>query len=312
VSLELAPEPNAQSEPGELSEHDEENDPIVISFGPFGDNLLAKFEGLDSTSPDRRKRTPTVSPLSVKSSPRNVEESNLARPIRESPIKNHVINQLAFSRVHSIPISQIYSNLPSEMKVVADDTEKLTSKELKTVLDKITCVGEISRNGKDAAGKALENEFYYIPDFDEDEPRRTAVSIGKPPLRNVRKQHKVILPPSGICSSYRTDFACVAILLETTSSLILWSLSGSCSSLLAYVGALEPFSRSSFLVLSCLLADSTSASLVLRLAESESGRDMSSFAQMTVASCTITDALDQYANHSIDLDEIMQKMKSKM
>ncbi|GAB7337174.1 hypothetical protein MBLNU457_g2562t1 [Dothideomycetes sp. NU457] len=194
VSPETAPEPNGQFEPGELSEHDEENDPIVISFGPFGDNLLAKFEGLDSASPDRERKAPTVSPLSVKSSPRSVEPSSVTRAIQESPIKNHIINQLAFSRVHSIPISQIYTNLPSEMKTIVDDKEKLRTEELKMVLDKITCVGEISRNGKDAAGKPLENEFYYIPDFDEDEPRRTAVSIGKPPLRNVRKQHKVILP----------------------------------------------------------------------------------------------------------------------
>jgi len=223
VSPEAAPEPNVQSEPGELSEHDEENDPIVISFGPFGDNLLAKFEGLDSTSPDRRRKTPTVSPLSARSSPRSAEPI-VTRTIRESPIKNHVINQLAFSRVHSIPISQIYTNLPSEMKTITDDKKELRPDELKMFLDKITCVGEISRNGKDAAGKPLENEFYYIPDFDEDEPRRTAVSIGKPPLRNVRKQHKVILPHDRVCSSCRTDSSFLAILLEATSRLISLSL----------------------------------------------------------------------------------------
>jgi len=312
VSLEPAPESNGQSEPGELSEHDEENDPIVISFGPFGDNLLAKFEGLDSTSPDRRRKTPTVSPLSAKSSPRRVEVS-VARAIRESPIKNHVINQLAFSRVHSIPISQIYSNLPSEMKTVVDDKGKLTSKELKTVLDKITCVGEISRNGKDAAGKPLENEFYYIPDFDEDEPRRTAVSVGKPPLRNVRKQHKVNLPPIKVCSSHRTNRFCLAILLETTSSLILWSLSSELFVTACLRTCIEPLNewRSLFSIDGCLLVVCTSAPKFLRLEEFD--RDMSDIAQAMIALCMVSATPDQIVGYSRIFDEKrMQKMKDMM
>lgn len=49
------------------------------------------------------------------------------------------------------------------------------------------------REGKDAAGKALESEFYYLPDLDDDEMRRQAVvnDLRKPGLRNCRKQHKV-------------------------------------------------------------------------------------------------------------------------
>ncbi|KAH0424666.1 hypothetical protein KCU90_g8247, partial [Aureobasidium melanogenum] len=50
--------------------------------------------------------------------------------------------------------------------------------------------GEIARSGKDAAGKALEDEFYYVPEMDTDEHRRAAVMIAKPPLRSTRKQHK--------------------------------------------------------------------------------------------------------------------------
>ena len=51
----------------------------------------------------------------------------------------------------------------------------------------------MSREGKDAAGKKLESEYYYIPDEDKDEKRKEAVvnDLMKPGLRACRKQHKV-------------------------------------------------------------------------------------------------------------------------
>ena len=56
------------------------------------------------------------------------------------------------------------------------------------------CVGEVVREGKDAAGKALESEYYYVPDKDTDEKRKEVVAndLMKPGLRACRKQHKVI------------------------------------------------------------------------------------------------------------------------
>ena len=50
----------AISEPEELSEHDEENDPIVHSFSAAGDNILSRFQSFPSTSPER-KRKPLMS-----------------------------------------------------------------------------------------------------------------------------------------------------------------------------------------------------------------------------------------------------------
>lgn len=188
---------SALSEPEELSEHDEENDPIVHSFGPFGEDILSKFESFQSTSPGQVLKSVTKS----FACPQVKFEGATRRSFKESPIKNHVVNQLAYSRVHSVPLSTIYSNLPGAMKTAKDlsnlkseSQDCLTTEELKSLLDKIPCVGEIPREGKDAAGKVLENEFYYVPEMDDDEMRRTAVSIAKPPLRGVRKQHKVSHP----------------------------------------------------------------------------------------------------------------------
>lgn len=180
------------TEPEEFSEHDEENDPIVHSFGPFGENILSRFQSFQSASPEQ-KRKPLKSSMN---SPGRSPTKTKAEP---SPIKNHVINQLAYSRIHSLPLSTIHSNLPAELRgamAKPSDTESrniLTSSDLKTILDGIPCVGEISREGKDAAGKLLESEFYYVPEMDRDHFRRDTVtqSLGKTSIRAARKQHKV-------------------------------------------------------------------------------------------------------------------------
>jgi hypothetical protein len=185
----------------------EENDPIVHSFGPFGSNLLNRLNSFSHTSPrapqpQHRKRPlkeASASPKRDASSPASRKNSSeLLSKVQESPVKNHVINQLAFSRVHAIPLSTIHSNLPAELKACAvsgDAGASLPHAELERLLHSIPCIGEIAREGKDAAGKPLENEFYYVPEMDENAMRREAVlgSRGGTGLRAVRKNHKVNL-----------------------------------------------------------------------------------------------------------------------
>ena len=173
------------AEPEEFSEHDEENDPIVHSFGPFGENILSRFESFQPTSPERSRRKPLAA--SSNSPSRAVPPPTAITSVSVSPVKNHVINQLAYSRVHALPLSTLHSNLPAELRSLRAPGE------LKLLLDGIACVGEISREGKDAAGKLLESEFYYVPEGDEDEGRKEIVaqSLGKTSMRGVRKSHKV-------------------------------------------------------------------------------------------------------------------------
>ena len=190
------------SPPEEFSDHDEENDPIIHSFGPFGENLLPRMASFRAVSPERPRN-----PLRVSISPKQPLRSNRSpgstlgkingKSIRNfdlSPVCNHVINQLAFSRLHSLPVSSILHNLPTSLKAGVDaSSEPLSSGDLEALLHDAACIGEIAREGKDAAGKPLENEYYYVPEMDIDEARREAVegSLGKPGLRAVRKQHKV-------------------------------------------------------------------------------------------------------------------------
>lgn len=181
------------SDLGEM-DPDEENDPIITSFGPFGANLSSAMRTFTATSPattTRRGRR-----LTMDSEPADESESVSANEVDDLPVVNHVINQLAFSRLSSTPLSTIMNNLPASLKdgTSLSKTENgLTKEDLAKLLNKSACVGEIQREGKDAAGKPLESEYYYIPEEDHDEERKATVveSLRKPTLRNCRKQHKV-------------------------------------------------------------------------------------------------------------------------
>ncbi|KAK1749504.1 hypothetical protein QBC47DRAFT_395738 [Echria macrotheca] len=182
---------------------DEENDPIVHSFGPFGANLSGRFASFSTFSPKipqvSRYPTTALEPLTEQSpnaSPKvsvAVETSPVETPVeiplspeQKSAVTNHVINQLAYSRLSSTPLSTIMSKLPTEEK------KDLSKDQLRSIIESTPCIGIIRRQGKDAAGKPLESEYYYIPEMDEDEARRLAVTDGlrKPSLRACRKVHK--------------------------------------------------------------------------------------------------------------------------
>ncbi|KAL1893361.1 target of SBF [Sporothrix stenoceras] len=235
---------NDSSQNDDVDDPDEENDPIVHSFGPFGANLsdrLASFstnspkvgrpplsripsadgsitsfgsaeaagEGdsihVKRSAPPLRPSTPTASGTPLADPNRSAEGVGLGISVEpKSPapeqkpvqveissnvnveeVRNHLINQLAFSRLSSSPLSTIMNNLPAE------ERRDLTTDALRYIIENTPCVGVIKRQGKDAAGKALESEYYYVSDMDDDVSRRSVVdNLRKPSLRNCRKQHK--------------------------------------------------------------------------------------------------------------------------
>jgi len=200
------------SEPEEEQDPDEENDPIVHSFGPFGANIssrMASFTAGGSPEAPRVGRERAESTNS-RSSSRSTNDADAG------PVVNHVVNQLAFSRLSSTPLSVILNHLPADLKNTSPthpENRGLKKEELCRMLNGAACIGEIHREGKDAAGKPLESEYYYIPDEDTDENRRAAVVDGlrKPSLRNCRKQHKVYVTHGGFQNNTNLS---IAILLE--------------------------------------------------------------------------------------------------
>lgn len=126
---------------------------------------------------------------SVFSPPIHPSHSTSISPNKDTTFRNHIVNQLAFSRLSSTPLSVLFSNIPSFLGA------SITKERLIQTLGSIDCIGEIKRQGKDAAGKYLQSEYYYIPDNDTDVGRRTAVveGMGRVGLRSCRKSHKVSL-----------------------------------------------------------------------------------------------------------------------
>lgn len=203
------------SRPEEDSDNDEENDPIVHSFGPFGENLLPRMASFHTgDSPIRSNRPEPLKPthsrqtsnLSNKSSNHSRQSSTVEKDstiLKDTSIlddesfarvRNHAVNQLAFSRLSSTPFSTILNNLPpSYWKSSAMNSSGPARAEIRFLLENTKCIGKVAREGKDAAGKPLESEYYYLPDDDDDEMRRETVvnNLRKPGLRNCRKQHKV-------------------------------------------------------------------------------------------------------------------------
>ncbi|KAL4760839.1 putative transcription factor Tos4 [Aspergillus foveolatus] len=189
------------SKPDDLSDHDEENDPIIHSFGPFGENLLPRMASFSADESPLRPARPRahLQPTSPRQPSKPVEhpqeEKKKSAVINEDAehVQNHAVNQLAFSRLSSTPFSTILDNLPSSLWKADNHSRHGPSREeIRAILDSTKCIGKVAREGKDAAGKPLEAEYYYIPDFDDDVMRREAVvtDLRKPGLRNCRKQHK--------------------------------------------------------------------------------------------------------------------------
>ncbi|KAJ5562346.1 hypothetical protein N7461_001107 [Penicillium sp. DV-2018c] len=200
----------------EFSDNDEENDPIIHSFGPFGENLLPRMASFHAgDSPVQSARSPSsllpAQPLRPTQSPRQPatiheekEHQEEKRPEttevkpqyideQSERVRNHAANQLAFSRLSSTPFSTILKNLPPAFwKSGHENPTGLTKYDIRNILESTKFIGRVAREGKDAAGKPLESEYYYIPDEDDDVMRRSAVvnDLRKPGLRNCRKQHK--------------------------------------------------------------------------------------------------------------------------
>lgn len=138
-----------------------------------------------------RKAEPGLSPVKKKVDrlqPREKIESMNIEQILETveevdSIQNVVTNHLAFSRLSQTPLAQL--------QTVSASTQNLTRQQLRAVLAACPHIGVIYRRGKDAAGKYLDEEYYYDVEKDADEERVKLVNTVKGGgLRSCRKTHK--------------------------------------------------------------------------------------------------------------------------
>ena len=187
-----------EDEEEEKEENEDEEEDEEVEVEEVEDNAEDAENEPHSLDPSSHRlasdcREIVPAPAAAKTSPHQASPSPGATTLvfDAAAIANHAINQLAFSRLSSTPLSTILSNLPADQKRQG----LLTQETLRSIIENIECIGTIERHGNDAAGKPLESEYYYLPQNDTDDDRRLAVTdaLGRPTLRNCRKQHKVCL-----------------------------------------------------------------------------------------------------------------------
>lgn len=107
------------------------------------------------------------------------------RGIRCKELQHVLANHLAFANVQQTPLCHLQQ--------VNSKTSLLSRSELRALLKNERCIGVIHREGKDAAGKPLDEEYYYDLENDPDTERRnlvTALKGGRSGLRACRRTHK--------------------------------------------------------------------------------------------------------------------------
>lgn len=132
--------------------------------------------------PKLNKRVlPTKAKKSVKE---NLDELS-RRNVDIMHLQHILTNHLAFANVQQTPLFQLQQ--------VNSQISELSRDELRSILSDAKCVGVIYRHGKDAAGKPLDEEYFYDLENDDDYERRNLVSSlkgGRTGLRSCRRTHK--------------------------------------------------------------------------------------------------------------------------
>lgn len=185
-------EEEGDEEGEEEEEGKDDTDALALSFAP--EPTLPPMVTFSTAEPLCAPGTPPTSctaraTSTFSSSPVHQRRSTSISPSKANTVHNHIVNQLAFSRLSSTSLTVLLSHLPSALGA------SITKERLVQILNSIDCIGEIKRQGNDAAGKPLQSEYYYIPDNDADDGRRATVvdGMGRVGLRSCRKSHKVSL-----------------------------------------------------------------------------------------------------------------------
>ena len=123
----------------------------------------------------------------LKNMPGEEIDSILATVPELDDISNLITNHIAYSRVLQTPFKSL-------LELNSIKKHQLSKLQLRCVLiHYIDCIGVIFRKGKDAAGKQLDEEYYYVPEKDNDIQRVQLVEELKgssSQLRSCRKTHK--------------------------------------------------------------------------------------------------------------------------
>jgi hypothetical protein len=102
-------------------------------------------------SPSRSSLSP---PSEITTPAREVSKSPSPRPA-DSAVLDALLTTLIFAEVKPTPLPRLVTDLSHRMPNVQQD-------QINSVLTGTPCIGIVHRSGKDAAGKELSDEYYYI------------------------------------------------------------------------------------------------------------------------------------------------------
>lgn len=143
---------------------------------------------LESSHQDKRGKIHVrrlTKPTEPKRSTEEIIDSLTKRGIDCQDLQHILANYLAFANVQQTPLS-LLREANSQVKV-------LKKEEVRALLANEPCIGVIYRKGKDAAGKPLEEEYYYDLENDPNQVRKfnvLSIKGGRTGLRSCRKTHK--------------------------------------------------------------------------------------------------------------------------
>ncbi|KAL3234274.1 Protein TOS4 [Nakaseomyces bracarensis] len=144
-------------------------------------NNEGHLEGKNLNEPGHKKMKKEQKKLTKEQILENMKTKN----VDIQDLTNVLTNHLAFANVQQTPLFQLQK--------VSSKTAELSRSELRALLGSINCIGIIYRQGKDAAGKPLDEEYFYDLENDDDSERRNLVQSlkgGRSGLRSCRKTHK--------------------------------------------------------------------------------------------------------------------------
>lgn len=154
------------------------------AFGKVSEPPKSKLKHNKKTN-DSQQKNKQQKPSSSPSTPESIVESLEQRGIDCLGLQHVLVNHLAFASVLQTPLYQLQD---------ANSTiTTLSREELRALLANERCIGVINRQGKDAAGKPLDEEYFYDVENDSDLERRNLVFAfkgGRSGLRSCRKVHK--------------------------------------------------------------------------------------------------------------------------
>ena len=138
----------------------------------------------ESESESKPKQKPKLKSKSRRT-PDEILASLRDKNINVKEVQHVLANHLAFGNSLQVPLSQL--------RTVSSQIRTLQKDELRYILGNVRCIGIIYRQGKDAAGKPLEEEYFYDMEKDDDLQRKNLVSVtkgGRSELRSCRRTHK--------------------------------------------------------------------------------------------------------------------------